>query len=83
MSDTSSNGLHPWRCATGTHILGYVVSIASVKRLRLFSGHLITGSAEIRCPDCGIWREWHVGGDGLEEMLEARRRWQGDPAGEG
>jgi len=78
MPEISPNGLHPWRCATGQHILGQVVNIASVHRLRLFSGHLITGSADIWCADCAAWREWHVGGDGLEEMLEARCRWQGE-----
>ena len=72
----------PWRCATGAHILGQVVSIASVHRLRLSSGHLITGSAEIWCAECEAYRDWHVGGDGLEEMIGARRRWQ-RAAGEG
>jgi len=78
MAENGGNGLHPWRCATGAHTLGQVVSIASVKRLRLSSGHLITGSAQIWCAECGTFRVWYVGGDGLEEILEARRRYQGE-----
>jgi len=41
---------------------------------------VITGPAQVYCPDCHQLRPWHAGEDGLAEILEHRRRF-GRPHG--
>ncbi len=62
----------PWRCGTGKHVLGRVVRVNGVRRLHLekAGGHVITGHAYVWCSACAAYREWHVGQDGMQEMLE-------------
>jgi len=62
-----------WRCASGTHILGEVSRENGVRRLRLLSGHVITGMAEIYCEECQALREWHSGAEGIRDLLEHAR----------
>jgi len=67
----------PWRCATGTHVLGVVKRSNNERRLYLASGHILAGSAEVWCPACLAFREWHAGADALEHLL--RRRSPSEP----
>ena len=67
----------PWKCTSGTHILGEVGRKNGVRRLCLNSGHVITGAAEIYCERCQTHREWHSGAEGLRELLERGRALDG------
>jgi len=72
-----------WRCKCG-RMLGDAVRINGIRRLTMYreAGNvwmvaaIITGTADITCPECGEVRTWFSPEEGLREFLdrELRRR---------
>lgn len=64
----------PWRCASGIHVLGVVRRENHANQLHLTDGHVIVGSAQVWCPICESFRDWHAGQDAIDHLLQRRGR---------
>lgn len=89
MSDTPPPPFlaRPWCCPRG-HVLGQVIRVNGVRRLRLFREAVypgyesdaeaigtVSGSIDdICCSICRRERDWHIGEEGLRELLEMMGR---------
>lgn len=86
LPQTRTNG-RPWCCPRG-HVLGQVVRVHGVRRLRLFREAVYPGYEgdacvigvasgtidDIECSLCGRVRNWNIGEEGLRELLEMTGR---------
>ena len=78
----------PWLCKPGGHVLGVVVRIGGVKRLALYRQAVRVGEPgqvlayasgsvdQVKCSICGRSRSWHIGADGIRQLLETIGRRQ-------